>query len=118
MGLTKWIHLMFALGGVLLAYVFVQATEWIWGVFTKPKDLYVTMVGVGLAVLVTAVGWRNKSLFAKAGDIVMELSKVTWPTRKETGAATVVVIITVIIFSILLGIFDMIWSWATSIIYS
>lgn len=117
MGNTKWVHLMFAIGGLLLAYLLVKATDWMWGYFAKPKDIYVMTVGGGIAIVVTAFAWQNKELLAKCSDIVMELSKVTWPSRKETGAATVVVIVTVIIFSILLGIFDMVWSWATGMIY-
>lgn len=39
-------------------------------------------------------------------DVVVELKRVTWPTKKDTMAATWVVIITVIILSIFLGIVD------------
>jgi preprotein translocase SecE subunit len=42
---------------------------------------------------------------------------VTWPTRQELGAATVVVIITSIIMSIVLGLFDTLWSWMSNVIY-
>lgn len=43
------------------------------------------------------------------GEVVEELAKVTWPTRAETGSATVVVIVTVVICSIFLGFFDVMW---------
>ena len=46
-----------------------------------------------------------------------EVSKVTWPTRKETQAATLVVIVTVIISAIILGAFDAVWSFATDKMY-
>ena len=39
-------------------------------------------------------------------DVIRELKKVTWPTRKALLNYTVVVIVTIIIFSILLGLFD------------
>ena len=118
MGNNKWVHLLFASAGLLIAFVVVQATEWIWGFFAKPKDLIVLPLGLGLSAALTYRSWRNERTFSKAQEIVMELSKVTWPARKETSAATVVVIITVIIFSAILGLFDMLWSWATGIIYS
>ena len=117
MGNTKWIHMIFVVGGLLLAYLAVQATEWIWGYFAKPNDVYVTGIGVVVAAVVTFFLWRNENMFTKASDIVNELAKVTWPTRKETSAATVVVIITTVIISAILGIFDLIWSWATGKIY-
>lgn len=39
-------------------------------------------------------------------EVKMELKRVTWPTRKETIASTVVVIILVLIISFFLGIVD------------
>ena len=118
MGNTKWVHLMFAAGGLLLAYLLVKATEWILGYFVKPRDLIVLPVGLGTAAIITLFAWRNKDLLNRGQEIILELMRVTWPTRKETSAATVVVIITVIIFALLLGFFDMIGSWATGMIYS
>jgi preprotein translocase subunit SecE len=49
-----------------------------------------------------------------AGEIVDELAKVTWPSREETGNATVVVIVTVLICSAYLGVFDAVWLWLTN----
>ena len=40
-----------------------------------------------------------------------EISKVTWPTRKETINLTIVVLVTVIAMSIFLGLFDALFSW-------
>ena len=118
MGNTKWVHLMFVVGGLLFAYVCVQTTEWVWGYFAKPKDLYVNAVGIAIGAFFTFMAWRNQNTFTKGSEILNELAKVTWPTRKETSAATVVVIITTVIISLILGLFDLIWSWATGIIYS
>lgn len=39
-------------------------------------------------------------------DVVVELKRVTWPSKKDTIAATWVVIITVVILSVFLGIVD------------
>ena len=46
-----------------------------------------------------------------------ELKKVTWPTRKETSAATVVVMITVLIAAVILWAFDLFWIKITGMIY-
>jgi preprotein translocase subunit SecE len=35
-----------------------------------------------------------------------ELKKVTWPTKRETFVYTVVVVVTVIVFTIMVGIYD------------
>ncbi len=39
-------------------------------------------------------------------EVKVELKKVTWPSRKDTLAATAVVLITVIIIAFFLGIVD------------
>jgi preprotein translocase subunit SecE len=44
----------------------------------------------------------------------VELKKVHWPNRKETQAATAVVIVGVIIVALYLGVVDFILSWAIS----
>jgi preprotein translocase SecE subunit len=62
-------------------------------------------LSVGAAVFVL----RHGPTFQLANEVVDELAKVTWPTREETGNATVVVIVTVIVCSAYLGIFDAVW---------
>ena len=43
-------------------------------------------------------------------EVRVEMSKVTWPPRKELLQATGVVIIAVIIASAYIGVFDFIWT--------
>jgi preprotein translocase subunit SecE len=109
---------MFAAGGLLFSFVMLKLLEWVWGYFAKPNDLLLTAIAVGAGLLSAFLLWRHQPTFAKAQEITLELKKVTWPTRKETSAATMVVIVTVIIAAVLLGIFDIIWSWATGLLYS
>lgn len=40
-------------------------------------------------------------------DVVHELKRVTWPSKKALINYTIVVVVTIIIFSILLGLFDL-----------
>lgn len=101
-----------------MAFMAVKTTEWLWSYFDKPNDLLVSGIGILVGGAAAFIAWRNENLFTKATEVTMELKKVTWPTRKETQAATVVVIVTVIIASMFLGIFDLIWSWATGLIYA
>ena len=50
-------------------------------------------------------------------EVCVELSKVTWPTRKETWSQTIVVIVVSIIAAIILGVFDAFWAQITDLIY-
>ena len=60
------------------------------------------------------VAYRNERVFASVVDVTRELEKVTWPTRKETTAATIVVIVTVLISAAILSGFDALWSFFTN----
>jgi preprotein translocase SecE subunit len=43
-------------------------------------------------------------------EVKVEMSKVTWPPRKELLTATGVVIVAVIIAGVYIGVFDYIWN--------
>lgn len=116
MGERKYVQLMFLTGGMILAYVLVMATDWVWGYFEKPPRMYVNLVGILTAATATWLLWRHRQTQQSASETVAELRKVTWPTRKETSQATIVVIVTVIIASIFLQIFDAFWSRVTGYI--
>jgi preprotein translocase subunit SecE len=98
---------------LLLALVLVYATEWVWGYFAKPQRFYVNITGIGLAFIATLMVWRHRPTQQSASETVAELRKVTWPTRKETSQATVVVIITTVIAAMFLQFFDWVWAWLT-----
>ena len=115
---NKAVHLMYMSGGLLLYFLLNWTGEWIWGSFTKnPPELALNGICAVLALIGGIIAYRNDRVHTLATEVATELKKVTWPTRKETQAATLVVIVTVIIAAIILGVFDMIWSWITDRIY-
>jgi preprotein translocase subunit SecE len=118
MGPNKAVHLMFLSGGIILFFLLYWTADWIVGYVTRHPNEYL-LQGVAAAVaLATGIAlYRNERVYTLANEVTTELKKVTWPTRKETQAATLVVIVTVIVAAILLGSFDMIWSWVTDRIY-
>lgn len=77
----------------------------------------VSLIGLVVAVGAAFVTYRNPRANEFSHEVVTELRKVTWPSRKETQSSTVVVIITTIIIALILGLFDFIWAELTGIIY-
>lgn len=68
-------------------------------------------LSIFLGAAVFLVLYRNAVINAYMQEVASELlTKVVWPTRKETTSATVIVIITVCIAGVGLGVFD--WLWA------
>ena len=118
MGPNKAVHLMFLIGGVILFLLLKWSGEWGWGYFARhPNEFVIDGLSAVLALGIGIAMYKNERVFALANDVTSELKKVTWPTRKETQVATIVVIVTVLIASLILGLFDMLWSWLTDRIY-
>jgi preprotein translocase SecE subunit len=71
------------------------------------------MQGVALVcgVLGGLIAYRNEKAFATTVEVTKELEKVTWPNKKETYYATIVVLVTVIIATLILSFFDLIWAF-------
>ena len=114
MGPNKFVHLTFALAGLLAAFILSRAADWLWSYFAKPNDLVVNLFAILVAGGAAVVAYRNERVFASIVDVTRELEKVTWPTRKETSAATIVVLVTVLISALILSGFDAIWAFFTN----
>jgi preprotein translocase subunit SecE len=111
MGANKYIHLTFAVGMLLIAFLLFKTGDWIWSYFAKPNELLLQAVALGAAVVIGIAAYRSKRAFAATEEVTEELKKVTWPTRKETYYATIVVIVTVLIATLILSTFDAIWAF-------
>jgi preprotein translocase subunit SecE len=117
---NKPVHLMYLCGAVLLFYVLQWSIDWVWGYFsveTLPSDFQVSMISGVVAVVTGVVMYRSDKYYTLANEVSGELKKVTWPTPKEVRTATIVVIVMAIIAAVILGIFDLVWSNLTEIVY-
>ncbi len=71
------------------------------------------VLGYGLGALSALFALKHGPTYLMATEVAEELSKVTWPSREETGSATIVVVVTVLICSAYLGAFDAVWQALT-----
>jgi preprotein translocase subunit SecE len=76
-----------------------------------------TLVGFGIAVATAVACWQIVKVRTLALQVAEELRRVTWPSFRETRAATVAVIVASAIAAVVLGIFDFVWSWLSQQIY-
>jgi preprotein translocase SecE subunit len=122
----RWIGMAYLVFGVVL-WVLVSKflnTMMMWiGIeeydFQLLGDQFTLTTFIGFVTALSLGLWmyRHPLLSTLSEEVVVELKKVTWPTKAETRAATIVVIITVFIMSFFLGIFDLVWSRLLSLIY-
>jgi len=76
-----------------------------------------TLVGFGAAVVTAVVTWQAERTRTLSLQVAEELRRVTWPSVRETRAATVAVILASAIAAAILGVFDFVWSWLSRSIY-
>ncbi len=60
------------------------------------------------------VGSQVKKVSEFGLEVIVELSKVTWPTRKETVVSTGVIVVMVAIAAVLMFGIDALWGTLTS----
>jgi preprotein translocase subunit SecE len=76
-----------------------------------------TVLGFGAAAVAAFVVWRIPRTQTVSLEVALELQRVTWPSIRETRAATIAVIVASGVASLILGVFDMVWSWLSAKIY-
>jgi preprotein translocase subunit SecE len=121
---SRWAHAVFAVLGFIAAWVLTNlvedgwATAWsYWPQLARPDRVIANGVGVGVALVATIVAWRRPTWFHFITEVVVEVSQVTWPSRAETRAATLVVIVMTVVCSAILFGMDSTWSTFTDLLY-
>ncbi len=115
---NKPVHLIFLCGVVVAFYLLQWSIDWIWGYFgTPPSDFNISLFSAIAATVAGIVMYRSDKYYGLANEVSSELKKVTWPNAKEVRTATVVVIIMAIISALILGLFDIVWSNLTELVY-
>jgi len=115
---NKPVHLMYLCGAVVMFYLLQWTVDWVWGYFaTPPTEFTISMVAAALTLVTGIAMYRNDRIYTLANEVAGELKKVTWPTPKEVRAATIVVIVMAIISATVLGLFDLVWSNITELVY-
>jgi preprotein translocase subunit SecE len=116
-GVERWVQLGFMVAAILLVWFFDHLISAVWYIFADPNEAIVTAAAVLSGIAAAAVLYSNASAHGLVHGIAEELSKVTWPTRKETSSSTIVVVVTSIVAALMLFLFDSVWSAVTDLVY-
>lgn len=112
-GLTLYIILGELVGAVLKMFS-ASANFQVLGANFRLSHLIAMVASIGIAIALR----RNERVHTYAMEVGSELSKVTWPTWKDTKRATIVVMITTLIIAAILGLLDLIWGTLTRLFYA
>lgn len=125
MGVTRYVNMSFVAIGLISWIILADTAGFMLDVFgtgwNRPligvNFRMADLIGLVTAILFTIWLRRHERVSTYAMEVGNELSKVKWPTWNETKLATIVVIITTIIISLILGGFDYVWSALSGLIY-
>ena len=111
----KWVNLSYLVLAGLVGFIVFTLSFKLVGTYDleariRNIDLMVRGLSIVLAGLVFLLLYRNTQTNQFMNEVVVELSRVTWPQQKETAQATFIVIIMVLISGAFLGVLDYIWS--------
>ena len=124
LGVERWVQFAYAACAVTLAWFLIKAGTAIWTILSdtvdavpEPDGTLIAVAAGVIALIAAVITYRSNTIHTFVVEVCVELSKVTWPTRKETWSQTVVVIVVSIIAAIILGLFDALWAQITDLIY-
>jgi preprotein translocase subunit SecE len=113
----------YVLAAVALGFFFEKILALVF-VYVRVNDFAVfsdwslsTLIGFALAAATALVVWRIPRTQTVSLEVALELRRVTWPSLRETRAATLAVIVASSIAAVILGLFDFVWSWLSSKVY-
>ena len=110
----------------MAAWVLSNFVETVWSMawsqwpqaFGRPSPNLSKVAGFGAAALLTLWAWRKEEYFRFISEVATEVSQIVWPTKAETRAATVVVIVITLICAFLLFGMDQTWRAFTNFLYA
>jgi preprotein translocase subunit SecE len=69
------------------------------------------VIGFVVAFATAIIVWRIPRIQQVSLEVALELQRVTWPSMRETRAATVAVIVASFVAAAILGVFDALWRY-------
>ncbi|NBU21378.1 preprotein translocase subunit SecE [bacterium] len=110
----KWVNLSYLAVAILFGYLVFSLTGKLVGAYdleTRIRSIDLMMrIGSVVAGALLFIGlYRNEKANQFMNEVVVELSRVAWPTQKETSSATMIVIVMVVVSGMVLGLLDYFW---------
>jgi len=125
LGYQRYVYAAYMAGAMIVAFLMAKIGHVGWyrlgqwkPAFGEPKDELVYLPAGLIGVLVALYYWRKPSSRQYANEVAEELSKVTWPSRKEVTSSTTVVVLTTVFATLFFALMDRFWSYITDKIYT
>jgi preprotein translocase subunit SecE len=125
LGYQRYVYAAYMAAALLIAFLTAKIGHVAWyrlgqwkPQFGEPVDDILYPAAVVVGILVTLYYWRKPEARQYANEVAEELSKVTWPSRKEVTNSTTVVVLTTLFATVFFALMDRFWSFITDKIYT
>jgi preprotein translocase subunit SecE len=125
LGYQRYVYAAYMAGALLVAFLAAKIGHVAWyrlgqwkPEFGEPVDYILYPAAVVIGILVALYYWRKQDARQYANEVAEELSKVTWPSRKEVTSSTTVVVLTTLFATVFFALMDRFWSFITDKIYT
>ncbi|RYG17121.1 preprotein translocase subunit SecE [bacterium] len=110
---------------ILVAFLFAKITDAVWRKLAtlkptlgEPQEEAVYVLAALVGVLLAFYAWRRREARTYVEEVASELSKVTWPSKKEVTNSTVVVVMTTLVATTFFALMDQFWRFVTDHVYA
>lgn len=125
LGYMRFVYAAYMAGAMLVGFLVAKLGHLAWyrlGQWKpevgEPRDELLYVVSGLVGVMVALYYWRKPESRQYANEVAEELSKVTWPSRKEVTNSTTVVIFYTLFATVFFALMDQFWKYVTDKIYS
>jgi preprotein translocase subunit SecE len=125
LGYQRYVYAAYMAGALITAFLAAKIGHASWyrlgqwkPEFGEPQDELLFPIAGLIGVLVAVYYWRKPEARQYANEVAEELSKVTWPSRKEVTNSTTVVVLTTVFATVFFALMDRFWGFITDKIYT
>lgn len=125
LGYKRYVYAAYLAGAVVVGFLVAKIGHVAWmrlgqwkPELGEPQDELLFPVAGLIGVAVAVYYYRRPDARQYADEVAEELSKVTWPSRKEVTSSTTVVVLTTIFATVFFALMDQFWKYVTDKIYS
>ena len=125
LGYMRFVYAAYMAGAMLVGFLVARGGHLAWyragqwkPELGEPRDEVVYLVAGVVGIAVSYYYWRKQSARQYATEVAEELSKVTWPSRKEVVNSTTVVLFYTLFATVFFALMDQFWKYVTDKIYS
>ena len=125
LGYTRYVYAAYMAGAMLIAFLTAKIGHVAWyrlgqwkPELGEPRDEAVYVVASAVGITIALYYWRKPEARQYANEVAEELSKVTWPSRKEVTNSTTVVLFYTLFATVFFALMDQFWKYVTDKIYS